>query len=178
MGADHEGHDELAERIVGQLVRRYSTATVLFHHAVAGRLRLGPSDHKCLDLLQDRGPMTGSELAALTGLTTGAVTGVVTRLERAGYLAREPDPHDRRKYILRSAPEGTREVAELFASFRDEADTLLDGFDDHQLGAIATFLRRSTDFSYRRVALLRAETTVNPRRDGLTQAATTPEEPR
>src|SRR5438445_13314321 len=95
---------ELADEIVGQLARRHSTAVVLFHHAVAERLGLGPTDHKCLDLLRERGKVTGSELAAITGLTSGAITGVVARLERAGYLRREPDRHERRRQVLSPAP--------------------------------------------------------------------------
>src|SRR6202140_1423463 len=91
---------ELADEIVGRLVRRHSIAIVLFHQAVAERLGLGPTDHKCLDLLRERGAMTGSDLAAITDLTTGAITGVVARLERAGYVRREPDPHDGGKQIL------------------------------------------------------------------------------
>lgn len=61
---------ELVEQIVGQLIRQHSTAVVLFHQAVAERLGIGPTDHKCLDLLRERGALTGSDLAALTGLTT------------------------------------------------------------------------------------------------------------
>src|SRR5438067_4977297 len=95
---------ELADEIVGQLARRHSTAVVLFHHAVAEGLGIGPTDHKCLDLLRERGTMTSSEMAAITGLTTGAITGVVGRLERAGYVRRESDPHDGRKQILHPVP--------------------------------------------------------------------------
>src|SRR5258707_10647490 len=105
MGAPRKSKQELTGEIVGQLARRHSTAVVLFHHAVAERLGLGPSDHKCLDLLRDRGAMAGSDLGAITGLTSGAITGVVARLERAGYLRREPDPHDGRKQILHLALE-------------------------------------------------------------------------
>ncbi|MDN5861625.1 MAG: MarR family transcriptional regulator [Pseudonocardia sp.] len=148
---------ETAEETLDTLVRRYGTATVLFHHAIAERLGLGPSDHKCLDLLRERGPITGSRLAALTGLTTGGVTGIVARLERAGYVVREPDPHDRRKFLLRSAPVWASEVAALFDSMRDDAAVLVEGFDDRELAAIAEFLRRGTDFSYRQTALLRAQ---------------------
>src|SRR6516162_2668811 len=100
MGTARKGKRELTEEIVGRLARRHSTAVVLFHHAVAERLGLGPTDHKCLDLLRERAAMTGSELAAITCLTSGAITGVVARLERAGYLHRKPDPHDGRKQIL------------------------------------------------------------------------------
>lgn len=151
---------ELTDEIVGSLARRHSTATVLFHHAIAERLGLGPTDHKCLDLLYERGSMSATELAAITGLTSGAVTGVVGRLERAGHLSREPDPHDRRKQILRPAPEGGREVAELFDHLRAAGAELVEGFDTRQLTAIAEFLARSTDFAYERVAHLRAQAFV------------------
>src|SRR5438094_10452311 len=100
MAALRKSKNIAAEDIVGRLVRRHSTASVLFHHAVAERLGLGPTDHKCLDLLRERGKMTGSELAATTGLTSGAITGVVARLERTGYLRREADRHDGRRQLL------------------------------------------------------------------------------
>src|SRR5579885_1278422 len=105
MKAVRDPEHELIEEIVGRLARRHSTAVVLFHHAVAERLGLGPTDHKCLDLLRERGAMAGSDLCAITGLTSGAITGVVSRLERAGYLRREADPHDGRKQILHLALE-------------------------------------------------------------------------
>src|SRR5437867_4356010 len=119
---------ELAEEIVGRLVRRHSTAAVLFHHAVAERLGLGPTDHKCLDLIRERGAMTGSELAAITGLTSGAITGVVARLERAGYVRREPDPHDRRKQILSPVQERVRDIQDVFDPIREDVAELLEGF--------------------------------------------------
>src|SRR5260370_12904794 len=105
MGAPRKSKQELAAGIVGRLGRRHSTAVALSHHAVAERLGLGPTDHKCLDLLRERGAMSGSDLGAITGLTSGAITGVVARLERAGYLRRESDPHDGRKQILHLALE-------------------------------------------------------------------------
>lgn len=155
---------DLGEQILGPLARRYGTATVLFHHAVAERLGLGPTDHKCLDLLLDRGAMTGSQLAAVTGLTSGAVTGVVARLERAGRVRREPDPTDGRKQVLRPVPEGLHDVEELFAGVRAENASLLDGFDEHQLDAVAEFLIRATAAAYRRSGLLRGEVLAGGRR--------------
>jgi DNA-binding MarR family transcriptional regulator len=147
---------ELAAEINGSLARRHSTATVLFHHALADRLGLGPTDHKCLDLLHERAPMTASELAAITGLTSGAITGVVARLERTGRLRREPHPHDRRKQVLRPTPEAVREVQQVFQALPD-AGGVLEGFDAHQLAAIAEFLARATELAYRRATLLRAQ---------------------
>src|SRR5256886_13383684 len=137
----------LADEIVGSLARRHSTAVVLFHHAVAERLGLGPTDHKCLDLLRERGAMAGSDLSALTGLTSGAITGVVARLERAGYLRREPDPHDGRKQILRLARERAH-IHDVINPLREDVAALLENFDAHQLTAIAEFLAGTTDLVY------------------------------
>ena len=145
------------EEIVGRLARRHSTAVVLFHHAVAERLGLGPTDHKCLDLLRDRGPMAGSDLVAITGLTSGAITGVVARLERAGYIRREPDPHDGRKQILQLTLERAP-IQDVIDPLRKDVAVLLGSFDTHQLSAIAEFLAGSTDLIYRHAALLRAQT--------------------
>lgn len=153
---------ELAAQIVGGLARRHGTATVLFHHAVAERLGLGPSDHKCLDLVRERGAMTASELASLTGLTTGAITGVVGRLLGAGFLAREPDPHDGRKQILTVTDEAYRRIGEVFEGLAAETvGALVDGFDDEQLATIAEFLRRATDLTLRRTAQLRGQSLVD-----------------
>jgi DNA-binding MarR family transcriptional regulator len=157
-GAARASHRQLVEKIAGQLVRQRSTADVLFHHAVAGRLGLGPTDHKCLDLLRERGAMSGSELAAITGLTSGAMTGVVARLEQAGYLRREPNRHDRRKQVLYPALERVRDVHQtVFEPLRRDVAALLATFDTHQLTAIAEFLARTTEIAYRHVALLRGQ---------------------
>ena len=156
MGAPRKSQHKLAEEIVGRLARQHSTAVVLFHHAVAERLGLGPTDHKCLDLLRDRGTMTGSELSAITGLTSGAITGVVSRLERAGYLRREQDPSDGRKQILSPARKGVN-IQEVINPLREDVAASLEDFDSHQLTAISEFLSRSTGLIYRHAALLRAE---------------------
>ena len=148
---------ELAGEIVGRLARRHSTAVVLFHHAVAERLGLGPTDHKCLDLLRERGAMAGSDLGTITGLTSGAITGVVARLERAGYLRRELDPHDGRKQILHLAQERAP-IQDVIDPLRKDVAAVLENFDSHQLTGIVEFLTRTTDLLYRHAALLRAET--------------------
>jgi DNA-binding MarR family transcriptional regulator len=152
---------ELAARVTGPLARWYSTATVLYHHAVAERLGMGPSDHKCLNLLIERGTLTGAELAALTGLTSGAITGVVARLERAGYLRHQPDPDDGRRQLLRPAPGRIADLAEVFAGLQSDSAALVTGFDTAQLEAIAQFLVRTTRFASERAALLRAQARSN-----------------
>ncbi len=156
MGTAPRSKRELTEEIIGRLARRHSTAVVLFHHAVAERLGLGPTDHKCLDLLRERGTITGSELAAITGLTTGAITGVVARLEQAGYVRRESDPHDGRRQILRPALQQSP-IHGVIEPLRRDVTALLDKFDTRQLKTIAEFLNRSTDLIYRHTALLRGQ---------------------
>jgi DNA-binding MarR family transcriptional regulator len=173
MGAARKSKQELAGEIVGRLARRHSTAVVLFHHAVAERLGLGPTDHKCLDLLRERGAMAGTDLSAITGLTSGAITGVVARLERAGYLRREPDPHDGRKQILRLALERAH-IQDVIDPLRKDVAALLENFDAHQLAAIAEFLTRTTDLVYRHAALLRAETISDVGRTRVTGRVPTP----
>lgn len=159
-GKEHE----LVEEIVGRLMRQHSTAVVLFHHVVAERLGLGPTDHKCLDLLRERGAMAGSNLAAITGLTSGAITGVVARLERAGYLRREPDPHDGRKQVLHLAMQRAH-IHDVIGPLRADVAALLEEFDPRQLAAIAEFLASSTDLVHRHAALLRAETLSGEKAD-------------
>src|SRR6266496_1314642 len=175
MGAAHRSKRELTEEIVGRLARRHSTAVVLFHHVVAERLGLGPTDHKCLDLLRERGAMAGSDLGAITGLTSGAITGVVARLERAGYLRREPDPHDGRKQILHLALKRAH-IQDVIDPLRQDVAALLENFDAHQLTAVAEFLTRTTDLVYRHSALLRAETISDIGRTRVTGRARVPHE--
>ena len=146
----------LSQNIVGGLMGRHSTAVVLFHHAVAERLGLGPADHKCFYLLRERGPMSGSELAVITGLTSGAITGVVARLEKAGYLTREPDPRDGRKQVLRPTAQQAHDLHQVLGPIRKDMTELLAGFSAQEQKAVAKFLMSSTELVYRHTALLRA----------------------
>src|SRR5262245_4045620 len=105
---------ELAAAIAAQ-GRANSTSTVLLHAAVAERLGLNPSDHKCADLMMSQSePCTPGRLAELTGLSTGAITGVIDRLERAGFLVREHDADDRRRVLLRLTQTRDPEMRAMF----------------------------------------------------------------
>lgn len=97
------------------LGREMGTHTVMFHNAVAERLGLNVTDHKCLDRLLQKGPITAGQLAKLTGLTTGAITGVIDRLEKAGFAKRQPDPKDRRKVVIAPLPDRLPEIGKLFS---------------------------------------------------------------
>ena len=102
--------------LIGLIGFRLSTATILFHQAIADRLRVSATDLKCYSILRQTGPITAGELAERTGLTTGAITGVIDRLERAKLVQRARDAHDRRRVALELVqnPEREREIAQLY----------------------------------------------------------------
>jgi DNA-binding MarR family transcriptional regulator len=95
--------DKIAEkhiRSICELGRKFSDATVFMHEAIAQRVGLTGTDHKYLSLLLQNGAMTAGHLSKLTGLTTGAITGLVDRLERKNLVKREFNEDDRRKVII------------------------------------------------------------------------------
>jgi predicted transcriptional regulator len=92
----------MAEVNSNALHRELATAIVAFQEAIARRLGMTAAERKCAGLIAERGHVTPKQLAEMTGLTTGAITGIVDRLERAGYAEREPNPQDRRSVIVRA----------------------------------------------------------------------------
>ena len=125
--------------------RQLSTATVMFHQAIADRLGLNVTDHKCMDLLLMKGPLTAGELAAMTGLTTGAITAVIDRLERSGFARREDDPRDRRRVIVQVVPRRCRDIERLFEPFAATFGELGDRYSDEELVVILDFMTRSRE---------------------------------
>ncbi len=123
--------------------RKHSTSLILFHHAIAERMGLNPTDHKCLDLIIQRGPLTAGSLADLVGLTTGTITAVLDRLERANFIRREADPHDRRKVLLVAVHERFSEGAHLFANFLAGLEQIFARYTDEELAAILDFMEQS-----------------------------------
>jgi DNA-binding MarR family transcriptional regulator len=85
---------------INEKIRELSTETIMFHETVADLLGLHITDHKCLDLIHRFGGMPAGRLAELTSLTTGAITGIIDRLEKAGCVKRVNDPTDRRRTII------------------------------------------------------------------------------
>lgn len=128
-----------------QAGRRLSTATIMFHQAVADRLGLHPTDHKCIGLLESTGWSTAGELAEATGLTTGAITGVIDRLEAAGFVRREDDPRDRRRVIVRVVPKRYRDIARLFEPFAAAVARMGSRYTQKELATILDFMTRSCD---------------------------------
>jgi DNA-binding MarR family transcriptional regulator len=137
------------------LLREVSGQGVLFSHEVASRLGIGSSDLECLGYLTE-GPMTAGALAEATRLTTGAITGVVDRLEHAGLAQRERDPHDRRKVLVRLAPTALERAGPYFAPMERATRDALAGYGDRELALLLDFLAKSRDAAARAMAELQA----------------------
>jgi DNA-binding MarR family transcriptional regulator len=134
-------HTELLQALEGQS-RELSTRTVIFHHFIGERLGLNPTDHKCLDIImRAQLPMTASKLAEETGLSTGTITGVMDRLEKAGYVKRKRDPNDRRLiYIKPLLDKAMIKMGPIFEPLRKASVKLYTKYTDEELTTILDFI--------------------------------------
>jgi hypothetical protein len=162
MEVDMPGTDRRAElqRELALEWRRVGSELVLLTQAVSDRLGVNGTDLQCLSILTSAGAMTAGELAERTALTTGAVTGVIDRLEQAALVTRERDPHDRRRVIVHplSDEDLRRRAPELDAIFGSVA---LGGaqtdaaYTNDQLELVIDFLRRSHPVIHNQIAAAR-----------------------
>lgn len=140
------------EKIVLQIdwaLRELNTSSVLAAATIAQKAGMGPNDMKCAELLVRNGPMTAGQLAKATGLTTGAITGIIDRLEKAGWARREADAQDRRRVIIHPGPQDNQKVtSDLYQSRATHLQNLLSEYTDDQLDFILRFVRRLTANNY------------------------------
>jgi DNA-binding MarR family transcriptional regulator len=125
---------------------RLSTATILFHQAIADRLGVSTTDLKCYSILRQAGPITAGELAERTGLTTGAITGVVDRLERVDLVRRARDPHDRRRVVLELVhnPERERAIGQLYEPLGRAIGELVAQYSEVERATVLHFATQAT----------------------------------
>lgn len=148
---------QLTQDLMTQL--RYSSAnSVMFSQIVADMVGLHPTDNECLDFLLLNGPSTAGQLASFTGLTTGAVTAMIDRLERAGFVRRERDKKDRRKVIV--IPNETKIASEIVPhtmSMEKAVHTLCAEFSEEELEIILKFLTKANFVASEIIAKARSE---------------------
>jgi DNA-binding MarR family transcriptional regulator len=130
--------DALRGEVTARLLR-FIAGVVLHSNEVSRRVGLGPSDAQFIGLLTTDGPLTPGQLATMTGLTTGTVTGVIDRLERSGFVRRERDAADRRKVLVVPVPEEVARLAAHYAGHGAHTDAVLARRDASQLQVIADF---------------------------------------
>jgi len=121
-------------------VRRSSALGVIFGQAVASRVGITSSDLECLDFLNLEGRVTAGRLAELTGLTTGAITGVVDRLEKAGLVRRERDETDRRKVYVTVIPEAGAAIGRYYEPMQRAILMDWESYTDTELKLLLRFM--------------------------------------
>lgn len=142
---------------INDKLRETSTETIMFHQAAADVLGLHITDHKCLDIIYRYGAMPAGRLAELTGLTTGAVTGIIDRLEKSGYVRRADDPKDRRRIIVEptSNKKLERKLEAIFAPLAERMHKLLSSCSDSELTFLLDILTRTLEQSHQELMKLR-----------------------
>jgi DNA-binding MarR family transcriptional regulator len=122
-------------QIIVNRFREMSTETVMFHQAVADELGLYITDHKCMDIIHRFGAMPAGRLGEMTGLTTGAITGMIDRLEKAGYVRRTNDPKDRRKTIVEPVRNKKleRKIEMIFTPLHERMHKFLSSYSESEL---------------------------------------------
>jgi DNA-binding MarR family transcriptional regulator len=127
-----------------------------FDNLAARRLGVNETDLHCLNLIENGGGLTAGELAAQAGLTTGAVTGVIDRLEGAGFARRVPDPADRRRVKLEVTPKFYGRAERIWGPVAAEWSSALSRrFSAEELELIIDFLRRSNEINRRHLERIR-----------------------
>ena len=145
--------------LIGELIGEFRAAgnqDSAFDNMAAERLGLNRTDLHAINIIENSGGLTAGELAAAAGLTTGAVTGVVDRLERAGYARRVPDPEDRRRVKLEVTPKFYARADKIWGPVAADWAARLGGrFTAEELERVIDFLRITNELSREHLERLR-----------------------
>lgn len=145
---------------IQHLTKEFSTLTVLLHQSIALSVGLSGTDHKYIDLLLEHGSMTAGKLSELSGLTTGAVTGMVDRLEKENLVKRERDPVDRRKVVVvLNKEEAYQRIGPAFKMIVDDVEKLYSGFTSLELETIEKYLEAVIEFTKQQITNLNEKNT-------------------
>lgn len=142
-----------------QELRQFTGLSASFFRVAATRSGMAVTDIQILDLLDLIGPSTAGQLADLTGLTTGAITRILDRLEKAGLVRRERDPNDGRRVIvsLAESKDEMHKVRPILDSVEKEWDEAASRYDEEQLAFLLEFLKHSNALSRQKLLQLQQE---------------------
>jgi DNA-binding MarR family transcriptional regulator len=138
-------------------VRRSQNATARFDQAVGDALGVGRTEMRCLDFLERVGPASAGQLAAETGLTTGAITAVLDRLERAGLARRTPDPNDRRRVVVEPTEKALGLGERFYGEHVKQSERLYRRYTEDDLKLLLGFVREGRQFNERQSERLEEE---------------------
>ncbi len=131
-------------RHIRKLSQQYAFISIQMHEAVARKIGLPGTDHKYLGFIMQKGQMTAGELANLTGLTTGAVTGLIDRFEKKKLVKRQYAEDDRRKVIIVPNNKNIMTLLEpLYKAFRNESEKLIASFSEKETKVIETYFSKA-----------------------------------
>jgi DNA-binding MarR family transcriptional regulator len=125
---------------LGLEIRRHQNAQDLFDEAACAHLGINRSDGRALDILDQHGRLTAGQLARESGLSSGAITTLLDRLERAGYVRRVRDDVDRRRVLVEVTDEARRRTWEIWGPIAEQADRDLSRYSDAELAFVRDFL--------------------------------------
>ena len=131
---------------VKKLSQLYAYTSIQMHEAIARKAGLSGTDHKYLGFLIQKGQMTAGELSNLTGLTTGAVTGLIDRFEKKKLVKRQFVKNDRRKVIIEPNTKNIMALLEpLFKEFRNKSEKLISSFSSNEIKIIETYFLKANE---------------------------------
>src|SRR5688572_12407239 len=131
---------------VRKLVQQYAYNSIQMHEAVARRAGFSGTDHRYLGFLIEKGQMTAGELSDLTGLTTGAVTGLIDRFEKKKLVKRQFAENDRRKVFIKPNTENIMALfVPLYKEFRNKSEKLFDSFSDKEIKILETYFLKAIE---------------------------------
>ncbi len=131
---------------VRKLNQQHAYTSIQMHEAVARKAGLSGTDHKYLGFLIEKGQMTAGELSNLTGLTTGAITGLIDRFEKKNLVKRQFAKDDRRKVIIEPNTENIMALFEpLYREFRSKSEELIASFSNEEIKVIETYFLKAIE---------------------------------
>ena len=147
-----------------EAIRKVGAQAVLISDLVATRVGLNSTDLECLDLLQLAGPTTAGQVSAHTGLTTGATTAVIDRLERAGFVKRRRDPEDRRVVLVDVMAHCGPHIEPLYHRVQQEFEKLNGRYSNRELEVVVRYLTEALEAGARHVAWLQTQPALSHQR--------------
>jgi DNA-binding MarR family transcriptional regulator len=152
--------NEISAELANELTaanRRYQQATDALDQAASELLGINRTDARCVDVILQRGRVTAGDLAVASGLSPGAATTAIDRLERAGYARRVRDPDDRRRVIVEPTERIAKVAEEVYGPLRDAGTVLMQRFSERQLKAITEFFVGAAEIQLDRAHEVRAQ---------------------